>query len=168
MAMPLQAQNVVGSLVLAASANSNSLELNLPIGTVISNGNSSTTTSVQCPAVPVSAIFLVQIGSGDATIVADTSATSTVSFASADKYQVTNTVDRLLALPVTTSATKVYVGLKITNTSGGNMTVGRLRLLVLSAFNPARTDWHSVRGGSLAGVTLGTQGTADGSFVLNT
>jgi hypothetical protein len=194
MAIPLNdGTNLHGTLVLASSSSTNSgavgqgnTELNIPIGTTVTTGNSLTSANVLCPGTPQSCIALVKMSSGTYTAILDTTSDGTTpTFASANKVSVTGKdglpiyVGPVVTAGATTTnnngqlsstAAENVVALKITNNSGATLTVDELRLIVAVVFGDEMA-WHDDRTGYLDGAApTASQGTDDetGTFVLNT
>lgn len=140
MALPNGRSNMVGVLVTSASANTLAVpptspagELNIQVGTVIATSSSVTSNNIAVP-VPTTALILFQMSaSGTVKVVADTAASGvTPTFVSANAQTVqTNNSSTLQAILINTSASEDNVAIKITNLSGGNLTVADLGMLVL-------------------------------------
>jgi hypothetical protein len=194
MTLPLSGFNLVSSLTCASSGSTGSgnvglVELNLPIGTTVATGSSLTTANVPTPGRALSCIFLVQLSSGTATLIADTTSNGTTpSFASANKVTATayagsptyvgpvvtaNATQTNVNGVITTTAAQNIVALQINNVSGATLTLQALRLLCAMVIDPTDSDWFA---GTPASFNLaGPSSTASlpttdkgGTFLLNT
>lgn len=194
MAIPLNdGTNLHGTLVLASSGSTNSgavgqgkTELNIPIGTTVTTGNSLTSANIACPGTAQTFIALVKLSSGTYNVTLDTSSDGTTpSFVSASKVTVTakdglpvyvgpvvtaNATQTNSNGVITTTGKTNIVALKITNNSGATLTVEELRLIGAKVFGSEQA-WHDDKTAYLASAAPTDSVAVDdetGLFVLDT
>lgn len=189
MALPLQGNNLVGTLTLASSGSTGSGvaspvgELNIPIGTSIANGDSVTSANISLPSTAMTCIALVQLSSGTAVISLDTTSDGTTPdfsggsntsvtvyrgepvFLNVDTASVTQTNTNGV---ITNNTVENLVALKIQNNAGAALTVTQLRLISAVVYG-AQSDWFTVHTGFLNAAAPSPE-VLDGSgvFDLNT
>ena len=174
MSLPNGEQDLIGNLILSASADAlGNLQLNLPLPYTLAANATATSNSITVPG-QVQVMCLFQTN-GTGSVTAELSVQNPANLPTPDDSAVVTTANKTVLMAATPSTGSNLATVRFINSATATAVITSLRLVVLAYFNPDGTtsinkqDWVSLRSGN--NVIYGRQnpgGNGVGTFKINT